>query len=165
MTISLSVSSINKKAPYPVWSENGYTFLFKTNAGVVYEVGFVEDHMISDEGDVLQLFICVTAGALSYRDPAIQSTVIAILEEFFRIDDVTLVYICDTQDGRQASRQRLFSIWFHTYPDREEYYHDYRELRVDGTGYYMALLSKADNPLLPSRREAFELLHKQLSGK
>ena len=149
MTISLSVSSINKKAPYPVWSENGYTFLFKTNAGVIYD----------------QLFICVTAGALSYRDPAIQSTVIAILEEFFRIDDVTLVYICDTQDGRQASRQRLFSIWFHTYPDREEYYHDYRELRVDGTGYYMALLSKADNPLLPSRREAFELLHKQLSGK
>ena len=164
-TDGLSLSSINDKAPYPVRSENGYSFLFRTAAGLTYEIGFVEDHMISDEGDVLQLIIRIADGTISHRDPKIQATVIAILEEFFRQDYVTLVYICDTRDGRQTSRQRLFSMWFFAYPKKDDYVHEYRELLVDGVGYYMALLGRKDNPLLPERLESFERLFRQISSK
>lgn len=165
MTISLSLTSINTKAPYSVWSDNGYTFLFRTSAGVYYEVGFVEDHMLSEDGDVLQLIISIIDGVASYRDPAIKATVIAILEEFFKLDFVSLVYICDTRDNRQSSRQRLFSIWFQSYAGKEDFHHEYRELRVDDTGYYIALLTRKDNPLLSDRLEAFEQLFQQISGK
>lgn len=116
----LSISSINDKAPYQVRTENGYSFLFRTETGVSYEIGFVEDHMISDDGDVLQLIIRVAEGVFSQRDPRIRDTVIAVLEEFFKQDYVTLVYICDTHDGRQASRQRLFSTWFNSYSNKNE---------------------------------------------
>ena len=160
-----SLSSINDKAPYQVRSENGYSFLFRTETGVSYEIGFVEDHMISDDGDVLQLIICIAEGVSSQRDPKIQDTVVAILEEFFKQDYVTLVYICDTRDGRQASRQRLFSTWFSSYPNKDAYIHEYKELQVDGIGYYMAILGRKDNPLLLDRIDSFERLFKQLSGK
>lgn len=118
ITRRLSLSSINKTAPYQVWTENGYTFLFRTGDGVTYEIGFVEDYMISDDGDVSQLIISVVNGDASHRDSKIQYTVTAILEEYFKTDYATLVYICDTNDGRQSFRQRLFSIWFHSYSEK-----------------------------------------------
>ena len=164
-TSGLSLSSINDKAPYQVRSENGYSFLFRTETGVSYEIGFVEDHMISDDGDVLQLIIRVAEGFSSQRDLKIRDTVIAILEEFFKQDYVTLVYICDTRDGRQATRQRLFSTWFTSYSNKDDYIHEYKELQVDGVGYYMAILGRKDNPLLPDRIDAFERLFKQLARK
>lgn len=72
ITRRLSLSSINKTAPYQVWTENGYTFLFRTGDGVTYEIGFVEDQMISDDGDVSQLIISVVNGDVSHRDSKIQ---------------------------------------------------------------------------------------------
>lgn len=161
----LSLSSINDKAPYQVRTENGYSFLFRTAMGISYEIAFVEDHMISDDGDVLQLIIHITEGDSSQRDPRIRDTVVAILEEFFKQDYATLVYICDTRDGRQATRQRLFSTWFNSYSRKDEYIHEYKELLVEGIGYYMAILGRKDNPLLPDRLDAFERLFKQIAGK
>lgn len=166
MTINcLSLSSINEKAPYHVWSANGISFSFQTETDVVYGVSFVEDHMISDDGDVMQLIISVNEGEASQKDFKIQSTVIAILEEFFKTGWATLVYICDTRDGRQSSRQRLFSIWFSLYPEKDKYVHEYKELQIDGIGYYMALLGRKDNPLLPEQLDSFEQLFQQISGK
>ena len=57
MTINLSAAAITNKAPYPVHSDNGYTFVFSTNYGVRYGIGFVEDYMLSDDGWVFQIFI------------------------------------------------------------------------------------------------------------
>lgn len=165
ITRRLSLSSINKTAPYQVWTENGYTFLFRTGDGVTYEIGFVEDCMISDDGDVSQLIISVVNGDASHRDSKIQDTVTAILEEYFKTDYSTLVYICDTNDGRQSFRQRLFSIWFHSYSEKDRFFHEYKELIIDGIGYYMAILSRKDNPLLPDRLAAFESVFKQISAK
>lgn len=36
---------------------------------------------------------------------------------------------------------------------------------VDGIGYYMAILGRKDNPLLPDRLDSFERLFKQIAGK
>lgn len=80
MTINcLSLSSINEKAPYHVWSANGISFSFQTETDVVYGVSFVEDHMISDDGDVMQLIISVNEGEASQKDIKIQLTVSVII--------------------------------------------------------------------------------------
>ncbi len=63
------------------------------------------------------------------------------------------------------TEKRLFSIWFHSYSEKDRFFHEYKELIIDGIGYYMAILSRKDNPLLPDRLAAFESVFKQISAK
>lgn len=54
--IELSLSAINVKSPYKMSQTANGSFLFVTDYGKEYEVGFVEDEMFSFP-DVYQLFI------------------------------------------------------------------------------------------------------------
>ena len=57
MSISLSAFSINTRSPYPVRTENGYSFLFTTDYGHIYEIGFLEDFTLGDNCNTYQFFI------------------------------------------------------------------------------------------------------------
>lgn len=88
--------------------------------GLVYEVGFVEDYTFFDK-NTYQFFIVEKNGSRFLKDPLVKETVWAIIEVFFRENSNVLLYVCDTSDGRQASRDRLFDIWFYEYEKQEEY--------------------------------------------
>lgn len=45
--LKLSLESINYHAPYNIILSNDGVFSFSTDESHVYEIGFVEDHMIS----------------------------------------------------------------------------------------------------------------------
>lgn len=165
MQIKLSLSSINQTAPYRVDSINGYSFSFRTRYGYLYEVGFTEDYMLSDDGCVFQFFIVCLDSEHPARDRQVKETVIAILEEFFKNDLVSLVYICDTHDGRQAVRERLFESWYHQYPLADLYEFISKTLTVENTHYYLSFLCRKDNLLVKDRKEALEGLYKNLSEK
>lgn len=81
---------------------------------------YMEDYMISVD-NAYQFFLMPKTVPNIQRDAKIQQTVTAIIEEFFRSNDVLLDYICDTKDGRQAARSRLFEQWFNHYPQRHLY--------------------------------------------
>ena len=104
MSISLSAFSINTRSPYPVRTENGYSFLFTTDYGHIYEIGFLEDFTLGDNCNTYQFFISLHDSNHYPRDKKVFDTIVAILEEFFKNELVTLVYICDTFDGRQIYR-------------------------------------------------------------
>lgn len=165
MSINLSLSSINNKAPYPVHTLNGYSFLFTTQYGLEYEVGFVEDYMLSDDGLVFQFFITAGEYNRSPRDGNVYMTVVAILEEFFRRKELSVVYICDRHDGRQSIRQRLFRIWLSNYYEKDLYELVSKTLTVEDIGYTANLLIRKDSPLLSDRKEALEALYSRLEGK
>ena len=165
MQIRLSLTSINQSAPYRVDSTNGYSFTFRTRYGYLYEVGFTEDYMLSDDGCVFQFFIICLDSEHPAKDPQVKDTVIAILEEFFKNDLVSLVYICDTHDGRQAIRQRLFESWYHQYQCASHFEFVSKTLTVDQINYYMSFLCRKDNPLLEDRKDALENLYANLSVK
>lgn len=165
MRISLSAASINNKAPYPVRSENGHTFLFATRYGLTYEVGFVEDSMLSDDGLVFQIFIDNTDEKRAPADSDVYLTIVAILEEFFKNGNTAIVYICDCRDGRQAVRQRLFEIWFAAYPGNNQYCLLTKTLTAGGIPYYVSLLARTNMPLLQDRIATLNRLHQTLVGK
>lgn len=81
-------------------------FYFVTDETQIYEIGFVEDQMIAIE-NAYQLFLISKSGQNEFKDSKIQQTITAIIEEFFKTNDVLLDYICDTKDGRQAARSRF----------------------------------------------------------
>ena len=165
MQIRLSQHSINRTAPYRVDTSNGYSFSFKTRYGHLYEVGFTEDYMLSDDGLVFQFFITCLDADHPQKDNGVKETVMAILEEFFKNDLVSLVYICDTHDGRQASRQRLFASLFHQYRLSSFYDFSCKSLSVDGIDYYLSFLCKKENPLRADRKDALDGIYSRIAGK
>ena len=47
----------------------------------------------------------------SPRDPKVRETIIAIVENFFMENQEVMLYICETGDGKQSMRNRLFEYW------------------------------------------------------
>ena len=102
-------------------------------------MGFVEDYMLLVE-NVYQFFLVPKTEAGTTRDAKIQQTITAIIEEFFAAQEVLLDYICDTKDGRQAARSRLFSGWFAKYPLRHQYTLRTMSVDFEGEAYYASVI-------------------------
>ena len=118
--INLSVNAINQRAPYKVEQTGDDSFLFETKHGVVYSVGFLQDISFYGEG-VYQFYLINMSGRTIGADENISETVRVIIEEFFSHKEAVMLYICDTSDGRQTYRDRLFRIWFNTYIQNDSY--------------------------------------------
>ena len=71
MDLHFSLSELNKKSPYLLESTGTYSFTFITGQGKKYEIGFIQDLMISDEG-VYQFFITTEDQFKTVLDKKIQ---------------------------------------------------------------------------------------------
>jgi hypothetical protein len=71
-----------------------------------------------------------------------------IIEEFFAQEEAVMLYICDTADGRQASRDRLFRAWFYSYVESEAYTMCTDTMTIDNVRYFSSILLRRDHPML-----------------
>lgn len=163
----LSLEVINASVPYMVNTsrEKGF-YEFFTSHDVHYSVGFLEDDLLLQGQEAYQLIIANVNHRSSPRDAKVRDTVIGIVDEFFRVNNTTLLYICETGDGKQAMRSRLFSYWFNTY----EYNTRYSMVTTcipddEGTNNFAALIVRLDNPLLVEIVNEFTLTAKLLREK
>ena len=109
---SLSLEDINQKTPYKVWmSDKDRSFRFMSDAEIVFVVDFMSDDLIVS-GNTFQLIIGNIGNKKSPRDYKVRDTILAIVEEFFEKNVAALLYICETGDGKQMARGRLFAYWF-----------------------------------------------------
>ena len=155
MELSFSLSELNKKSAYRLESAGLYSFSFVTSQGKKYEIGFIQDMMISDEG-VFQFFISTEDKFKTTLDKNVQQTIKVVIEQFFCNREAVLDYICDTADNRQAARSRLFHNWFETYMDKTKYYMRTLHAEMDGSDYYAAVLMRRDNPRYALMNEAID---------
>lgn len=107
---TLDISAINTNAPYSVWNVDEYYF-FRTKYGALYKIGFMPDDTIWDE-NAYQFLIVNENNTTSPNDAHLKETVFCIIEGFFKANPSILLYLCETGDGKQASRNRLFIRWF-----------------------------------------------------
>ena len=149
MMNALSLVSINNKAPYivDIYSECG-TYVFTSDSGVELAVDFVDDDLIT-KAPSFQLVISNVNNRHSPRDKKVQDTILAIVEEFFEKNQAALLYVCETGDGKQMARYRLFSYWF----DIFEYSKRYTSLSTslvdeDGVMNAATIFIRNDNPRL-----------------
>lgn len=152
---SLSATAINRTSPYAVMPETEYTFSFVTDKNCAYELGFVEDQMISDEG-VYQFFIKNVDDINPVKDIKIRQTVVAVLEEFFNTNNDVVLYICDTRDGKQNLRSRLFTMWFSSYSSQGAYYFKSYSINVADEEFYAAIIMRKNNPQFDVFIQSFE---------
>ena len=132
-----------------------YSFTFTTEQGKMYEIGFIQDMMISDEG-VYQFFITTEDQFKTTLDRKVQQTVLVVIEEFFKNEGVVLEYICATEDHRQASRDRMFRVWYASSIEKENYYMRRLSVKIDETEYFSSVVMRNDNPRFEAMNEAIE---------
>lgn len=117
--IDFQLKRLLEAAPYEL-TLVGDGFVFVTSQGTHYRVSFGKEDMILGGCLVYQLILQRAENNVGGYDPNIEKTVLAIIDEFFRANSHVLLYICDTSDGKEDGRNRLFLRWFdrHVEPGR-----------------------------------------------
>ena len=128
----LPLDIINASAPYEVyWHETSRTYRFKSDFGVVLAIGFDDDDII--ENAESYIFSIINVNKIpSPRDLKMRDTVMLIIENFFNMNEAALLYICESGDGKQHMRSRLFEYWFSSY-----------QMGIEN---FAALIIRKDNP-------------------
>lgn len=147
MRTRLSIGDINARSPYKVWenAKDG-SLCFETAHGVDITVDFIDDLMITS-GDSYQLIIANTNNKPSPRDAKLKETILCIVGDFFDKNQAAVLYICETGDGKQRMRSRLFSYWFEAYEYNTRFSMHTASVRdEEGMENFAALIVRNDNP-------------------
>lgn len=159
----LSTENINRTSPCKVEKLNDYAFVFHTRANVVYYVSFKEDMEIAGL-DSYQFIIERKSEKQGY-DTDVKDSIIAIINEFFTQNNDILLYICDTSDGREATRNRLFIRWFKETDCKNMFEIKTAEAIVEGEGMFFAIIFKKSNPRYTDITKEFDEASAYLTSK
>ena len=144
--IRITLEDINRKSPYEIVFNHG-DFDFTTDAGIRYSVSFLEDVPLG-KCDTYQFGFRKRDEVHSAYDAKVKDTLIAVIEQFFIENENVLLYICDTSDGREAKRNRLFIRWFEDFANPERFTMETANAMVEGQGFYAAIIVENRNPKL-----------------
>ena len=101
----------------------------------------------------------------SPNDSELRKTIFCIIEDFFKANPEILLYLCETGDDKQASRNRLFVRWFKEYARKHLYYFETVEMQADGIDNFAAIIVQKINPKLNEIVEAFNHVVNTLKNK
>ena len=164
--VKLALECLNAVAPYEVtYSELYDDYRFVTDGGIVYSIGFEEDFLLQN-GESYQFVIINLSNKKSPRDNKLRETVMQIIYAFFESNNSALLYICETGDGRQDMRSRLFQYWYETASNKTQYiYMTASILDSDGVVNHAALIVRSDNPDAEAITSEFTASIRLLSDK
>ena len=117
-------------------------------------IGFMDDYSIWPNG-AYQFTINNQSHKPSPLDQKLRETIFLLIEAFFAANPDILLYICETGDGRQAFRSRLFVRWFNVYSGRDAYVMQTAEVQDEKTKNFAALIVQKSNPRLEEILEEF----------
>ncbi len=110
-------------------------------------IGFMDDYSIWQTG-AYQFTINNQSHRPSPLDYKLRETILLLIEAFFKANPDILLYICETGDGKQAMRSRLFIRWFNTYSHRDAYILETAVVMEGETKNFAALIVQKSNPRL-----------------
>ncbi len=144
---ALKLDILNASAPYEVyWHESSHTYRFRSDYDVILAIGFDEDDIIETAESYMFSIINVNS-VPSPRDLKMRDTVMLIIENFFDMNQAALLYICESGDGKQKMRGRLFEFWFSTYRLKDDYLLMPVGIEdMEGVENFAALIIRKDNP-------------------
>lgn len=160
----LNLIQLNNQSPYEVWSESECDYFFATDYGVIYKISFGDDAPIWKSG-AYTFDIQNTNHKTSPNDIKVKQTIVCIVEEFFRINNDILLYICETGDDKQAIRNRLFIRWFNEYSFQQNYILRAAEVKDGKQLNFAAIIVRRDHPDLESILQTFDETIQYFKGK
>ena len=124
----------------------------------------MDDYTIWDKG-AYQFLIINTNNIHSPNDLKLRKTIFYIIEAFFQVNPDILLYLCETGDGKQASRNKLFMRWFREYSLHHLYYFDTVEIQAEGVSNFAAIIVQKNNPNLDTIISQFNEITNALANK
>lgn len=111
------MSKLNLPLPYNIVKEEDLYYTFTTESGIKYTAYFIS---ISQYGDNLEdtymfNFDHEETETKHLHDSRIKATIIHIIERFFETNINSMIYICDSLDGKELVRKKLFDKWYNEY--------------------------------------------------
>lgn len=153
--IKFSLRRLLEYSPYELIL-SGDEFRFQTDFGIHYSVSFSKEDIILGGCGTYQLIIRKIEDARSRHDPKVEATILAIIHEFFRSNLEVMLYLCDTSDGREESRNRLFLSWFDKYIEKNCFTICKAHAEVEGEGLFLCIIIDNRNPNLKAITTDFE---------
>ena len=143
----LDTEIINIYAPYLVKKRTDEVYYFKTDFGMLCTITFMDDYSIWERG-AYQFVISNENQVPSPLDNKLRDTIFCIIGAFFDANPEILLYICETGDGKQEFRSRLFVRWFKSYEGKDAYVLETAEVQEGTTRNFAALIVQKSNPRL-----------------
>lgn len=162
--IDFSLQQILKNSPYDITlSEVG--FVFQTDNGIHYRVSFDEEEIVLGGCKTYQFILFKVEDIRAPHDPKIETTVLAIINEFFRSNQHVLLYVCDTSDGKEGGRNRLFLRWFEHHAAPSQFTIRTASAKVEDETVYVAIIVDNSNPHLQAINDDFDATAEMLTNK
>ena len=145
--IDFSLKYIMDNSPYDI-TLSDVGFIFKTDYGIHYRVSFDKEDITLGGCDTYQLILQNVEHIRPAHDPKVETTVLAIIDEFFRSNMEVLLYICDTSDGKEGGRNRLFLRWFDKHAAPGRFTICTARAKIENELVYAAIIVENRNPKL-----------------
>lgn len=162
--IDFSISRILEQAPYDITLSES-RFIFETDSKIHYVISFDKEDMILGGCETYQLILQNVEHIRPPHDPKVQATVLAIIYEFFRSNQKVLLYICDTSDGKEDIRNRLFIHWFEKYAEPGRFTICTAQAKIEDEVVYAAIIVENSNPRFKEITADFEKTAEVLTNK
>lgn len=99
------------------------------------------------KNEAYQFSIINKNGLKSPLDSKLRNTIMAVIYEFFSCNNATILYICETGDGRQSMRSRLFESWYNASLRKADFAVFSATITdPEGVANYAAIILRTDNP-------------------
>jgi Family of unknown function (DUF6169) len=143
---------------FELLNDTFYNYTFKTENNIEYLVKFKPTPYLFGETSIFaphsfEMIIEVAINPTSKNpvfDSKVSRTVAAIFEDFYIKSDLhIIIYICESNDGRQDIRATKFHKWFQHFAPKN--YTKYDAAFIDGEDVYpVSLILKLNNPDTPA---------------
>ena len=162
--IDFSLQHILQDSPYDITLAEG-RFVFQTDFGIHYVVSFDKEDIVLGGCNTYQLILQKADGIHTPHDAKIETTVLAIVNEFFRLNQHVLLYVCDTSDGKEGGRNRLFLRWFEHHAEPKRFTICTANASVEEEMVYIAIIVDNRNPNLEAVTKEFQATAEALTNK
>lgn len=129
--------------PYKYWQENGQYF-FDAPSGAKFVAYFLDLSSVAENLYTFN-FDRVREKTREVVDKNVFDTICSILEGFFKNHINAIIIVCDSVDGREEARMRLFNSWFIRMAPPGFAKVD-RIMRAESYRLFVSLLIWEDNP-------------------
>ncbi len=171
--IELSLSAINAKAPYTLRISELGGFDFDVDAGLTYNIALIEDYTFGESFTTFMLNVLPhsmeeydkikTDRIVKVRkDEKIKLTVMAVLEEAMKNQNLIIDYVCMSEDKKQDCRARLFKGWFREFADDSKYRLLTTSLTIENVTNHVGAFLRRDSDVFDAFCATFDQFDKDI---
>lgn len=144
--------------PYNINEEASLDYTFVNRDGIKYHASFYSVEPLYPEFvDTYSFSIELENKKAHPMDRRIAITIAEILKRFFKVNTNAMIMVCDSTDGKELKRRKLFDKWFEHFSDDSVLKYD-ASAPLEEYQLFISLYLSKDNPNMENLLQAFSKL-------